>query len=123
MGIVDRSLSDCKVETISTDLRFVAAFTAALTAATAALRASGYRTATQAGHHVKTIDSLELTIHVNSKVLQRLKTFSNKRNKSIYDVAGSVSDQDLKEMAKLATDLHKQVASWLKEAHPELLKT
>lgn len=123
MGIVDRSLSDCKVETISTDLRFVAAFTAALTAATAALRASGYRTATQAGHHVKTIDSLELTINADSKVIQKLKTFSNKRNKSIYDVAGSVSDQDLKEMAKLAADLHKQVASRLKETHPDLLKS
>jgi hypothetical protein len=53
LGIVERSLGDSKVEAVSTDLRFVAAFDAALTVATIALRASGHRTVTQAGHHVK----------------------------------------------------------------------
>ena len=62
LGIVERSISDSKVEAVSTDLRFIAAFNAALSAATTALRASGHRTVTQAGHHVKTIESLELTL-------------------------------------------------------------
>ena len=53
LGIVDRSLADSKVEAVSTDLRFIAAFNAALCVATTALRASGLRTVTQAGHHVK----------------------------------------------------------------------
>jgi hypothetical protein len=57
LGIVERSLADSKVEAVSTDLRFIAAFNAALCAATTALPASGHRTATQAGHHVKTIES------------------------------------------------------------------
>src|SRR5207253_4905552 len=61
LGIVERSISDSKVEAVSTDLRFMAAFNAALSVATTALRASGHRTVTQAGHHVKTIESLELT--------------------------------------------------------------
>jgi len=56
LGIVDRSLADSKVEAVSTDLRFIAAFNAALVVATTALRASGLRTVTQAGHHVKTIE-------------------------------------------------------------------
>ena len=68
LSIVDRGLSDSKVQAVSTDLRFIAAFGAALTAATTALRACGYRTATQAGHHVKTIESLELTIKADSNV-------------------------------------------------------
>jgi hypothetical protein len=58
---VDRSLADSKVEAVSTDLRFIAAFNAALCVATTGLRASGLRAVTQAGHHVKTIESLELT--------------------------------------------------------------
>ena len=62
LGIVDRSLADSKVEAVSTDLRFIAAFNAALCVATTGLRASGLRTVTQAGHHVKTIESLELPI-------------------------------------------------------------
>jgi ppGpp synthetase/RelA/SpoT-type nucleotidyltranferase len=119
---VQRSLDDSKVEAISADLRFVASFTAALTAATIALRAAGYRTVTQTGHHTKIIESLELTLKADSKLIQKLKVFSNKRNKSIYDVAGVVSDQDLREITKLATELQSQVTVWLRKSHPELLK-
>jgi hypothetical protein len=122
LGIVDRSLADSKVEAVSGDLRFIAAFAAALTVATAALRASGHRTATQAGHHVKTIESLELTVKASPKLIQRLKTFNNKRNKSSYDVAGSVSDQELEAMVKLAIELRNSTVAWLQKVHPELLK-
>lgn len=44
LGIVTRALKDANVEAISDDLRFQAAFSAALTVANIALRASGYRT-------------------------------------------------------------------------------
>jgi len=76
LGIVERSLADSKVEAVSTDLRFIAAFSAALTLATTVLRASGHRTATQAGHHAKTIESLELTVKASPKLIQRFKTFN-----------------------------------------------
>jgi hypothetical protein len=122
LGIVDRSLTDSRVEAVSTDLRFIAAFNAALCAATTALRASGHRTATQAGHHVKIIESLELTIKANARLIQRFKTFNNKRNKSVYDVAGAVSDQELAAMIKLANELKDSTLSWLQKFHPELLK-
>ena len=68
LGIVEHSLADSKVEAVSTDLRFIAAFNASLCLATTALRTSGHRTATQTGHHVKTIESLELTIKATPKV-------------------------------------------------------
>lgn len=119
---MQRSLDDSRVEAISADLRFVASFTAALTAATIALRAAGYRTVTQTGHHTKMIESLELTIKADSRLVQKLKVFSNKRNKSIYDAAGAVSDQDLREITKLANELQSQVTAWLRKSHPELLK-
>jgi hypothetical protein len=107
---------------VSTDLRFIAAFNAALCVATTALRASGLRTVTQGGHHVKTIESLELTIKANPKVIQRFKTFNNKRNKSVYDVAGAVSDQELEAVVKLATELRDGTLTWLQKFHPDLLK-
>jgi hypothetical protein len=122
LGIVERSLADSRVEAVSTDLRFIAAFNGALTIATTALRASGHRTLTQAGHHVKTIESLELTIKANPKLIQRFKTFNNKRNKSVYDVAGAVSDQELEAVVKLATELRDSTLTWLQKFHPELLK-
>jgi hypothetical protein len=123
LGIVERSLADSRVEAVSTDLRFIAAFNAALCTATTALRASGHRTVTQAGHHVKTIESLELTVKLNPKLIQRFKTFNNKRNKSVYDVAGAVSDQELEAMVRLANELKDGTVAWLQEFHPELLKT
>jgi len=123
LGIVERSLADSKVEAVSTDLRFIAAFNAALCVATTALRASGHRTVTQAGHHVKTIESLEITINASTRLIQRFKTFNNKRNKSVYDVAGAVSDQELEAMVKLAIELKDSAIAWLQTSHPELLKS
>src|SRR5213082_3999984 len=115
LGIVERSLADSRVEAVSTDLRFIAAFNAALCTATTALRASGHRTVTQAGHHVKTIESLELTVKAGSKIIQRFKTFNNKRNKSVYDVAGALSDQDLKAMMALVHELKENTLIWLRK--------
>jgi hypothetical protein len=123
LSIVDRGLEDSKVAAISTDLRFIAAFNSALTAATIALRANGYRTSTQAGHHVKTIDSLELTIPEGHRFVQKLKVLNNKRNKSSYDVAGAVSDQDLRSVMQVAAELQADLQAWLRKEHPELLKT
>jgi hypothetical protein len=78
---------------------------------------------TQAGHHIKTIESLELTIEANPKLIQRFKIFNNKRNKSVYDVAGAVSDQELEAIVKLAIELRGSTLAWLRKTHPELLKT
>src|SRR5512140_3683042 len=70
-AIVDRDLKDANITAISDDRRFEAAFSAARTAANIALRASGYRTSTQAGHHIKTVESLELTLGADAKLIQR----------------------------------------------------
>lgn len=80
LTIVERDLKDANVAGLSEDRRFEAAFSAARTSANIALRASGYRTAVQAGHHLKTIESLELTIEADAKLIQRMKTLSKKRN-------------------------------------------
>lgn len=122
LSIVQRDLKDAKVEAISEDRRFEAAFNAARTAANAALRACGYRTSTQGGHHAKTIESLEFTIHGDSRLIQRLKVLSKKRNATSYDSAGNVSKQDLELAIKVAKELHAEVTTWLKKNHPDLVK-
>ncbi|MGA7948330.1 MAG: hypothetical protein WB991_24955, partial [Candidatus Sulfotelmatobacter sp.] len=63
----------------------------------------------------------ELTIKANPKVIERFKTFNSKRNKSVYDVAGAVSDQELEAMVKLAEELKNNTLAWLRNLHPELL--
>ncbi len=122
LTIVDRDLKDANVAAISEDRRFEAAFNAARTAANVALRASGYRTSTQAGHHIKTIESLEFTVKADSSLIQRMKTLSKKRNTTSYDSAGNVSKQELELVIKTAAELQREVVAWLEKNHPELLK-
>jgi hypothetical protein len=122
LAIVGRDLKDAGVAAISDDRRFEAAFSAARTAASIALRASGYRRVAQVGHRAKTIESLELTIKADSKMIQKLRIFSKKRNVTSYDSAGNVSKQELELVMKTAAELHSQVVAWLEKNHPHLLK-
>jgi hypothetical protein len=71
---------------------------------------------------VKAIESLEFTVKADPRLVQKLKMFNYKRNKSSYDMAGAVSDQELEAVVKLATELKNNVMKWLKEVHPELLE-
>jgi hypothetical protein len=123
LGIVSRDLHDARVEAISEDRRFEAAFNAARTAANVALRACGYRTATQLGHHLKTVETLELTIQGDRRLIQKLRVFSKKRNATSYDSAGNVSDQELEEVIRVADELQQSVTAWLRTNHPELTKS
>jgi hypothetical protein len=121
LRIVSRDLQDAIVEQISEDRRFEAAFSASRTAANVALRACGYRTAVQVGHHQKTIESLELTIQVDAKVIQKLRVFSKKRNATSYDSAGNVSEHELEQAIAVAIDLQQSVLVWLRENYPKLI--
>ena len=122
LAIVQRGISDSKVEAISLDLRFAAAFSAALSAATASLRASGYRTKTQVGHHMKTVECLEFTIGADQRLINRMKTLSKKRNITFYDTAGNISNEDLRLAQETAEELLRKVQEWIRKAHPALLK-
>ncbi len=122
LGIVKRDLGDARVKAISDDRRFDAAFSAARTAANIALRASGYRTATQLGHHQKTIESLELTVQAEPALIQKLKVFSKKRNATSYDITGNISKQELEQVLLVAEELRKRVMMWLEENHAGLLE-
>ncbi len=121
-GIVARALKDSKVDAISEDLRFQAAFNASLTAANIALRASGYRARVQTGHHQKVIESMEFTLRADPGLIQKLKAFSKKRNATSYDAAGGVSNQELEQAISVAEQLQQDVVIWLKKNHPEFME-
>lgn len=120
LAIVDRDLKDASVANVSEDRRFEAAFNAARTCATLALRASGYRTSTQAGHHIKTIESLALTMKADAKLVRRMKSLSQKRNATSYDSTGNVSAQELDLAIRTAEQLRRTVIAWLEQSHPDL---
>lgn len=123
LTIVECDMKDAHIAAISEDRRSEAAFNAARTAANIALRASGYRTTAQVRHHAKTIESLELTIKADSKMIQKMRTFSKKRNVTSYHSAGNVSKQELELAIRTARELHSQVIAWLEKNYSKPAKS
>jgi hypothetical protein len=122
LTIIARDLKGARVDAISEDRRFEAAFSAIRTAGNVALRACGDRIATLGGQHVKTLESLEFTIQADAKLIRKLKAFSQKRNATSYDSAGNVSREELASAIKAAAKLQIKVVAWLEKNHPELCK-
>jgi len=125
-SIVDRSLRDLKVEGISDDLRFQAAYNGILPLTNIALRANGFRVASGQGHHQRVIESLAYTLTsqdntAREKWVRKLKAHSQKRNAASYDVAGAVSPNDIAQIIRDLASLQEQVIDCLKQAHTELL--
>ncbi len=120
LGIADRDLKDCRAKGISADWRLNIAYNAALQTARAALAASGYR-ASGEGHHFRVIQSLDYTVGWDKKSVNRLDAFRKKRNISDYDMAGRVSEAEVKEMTELAKKLREDVETWLYSKYPELM--
>ncbi len=121
LDLVDRDLRECQVPGLSTDWRLNIAYNAALQAATAALAASGFR-ASRENKHYRVIQSLAYTIKADSNIIVELDQFRKKRNIDSYQVSGSVSMLEAKEMFFLANELRLKVEEWLRFEYPELLQ-
>jgi uncharacterized protein (UPF0332 family) len=121
--VVERSLKDASIEVISEDLRFIAAYNALLTASKIALRAAGYRTPNQAGHHILTFETLQYTIAADDAEIRKLKAFATQRGTATYDAAGSISAGQLRGAIRSAEELQQRVMAWLRAHHPELLQS
>jgi hypothetical protein len=72
-------------------------------------------------HHYRVIGSLAHTIGAKADLVNKLDKFRKKRNISDYEIAGAVSEGEAEEMFHLAKELRKEVETWLRKAHPELL--
>ncbi len=120
LNMADRDLAQCRTPNLSPDWQLNIAYNAALQAATAALAAAGYRASREA-HHYRVIQSLAHTIEADPGVINHLDKFRKKRNITEYERAGSVSEQEAKEMFALAKNLRDDVEKWFRSTHPELL--
>jgi uncharacterized protein (UPF0332 family) len=114
-----RNLADAKVEAISLETRFDAAYKAIMQVAMVALLANGYR-ADSRGHHQLMIQSLPLTIGLSKERMVVLDAMRRKRNAADY--LGSYVDQGSVEVCiAQASELLADVERWLGESRPELM--
>jgi hypothetical protein len=114
-----QDLEDSRVSGLSAGGRFNFAYNAALKTATAALAASGYR-ASRDQHHFRVIQSLRFTVGLDSSLIELLERCRKKRNISIYERPGTISDQEADEMTQLALKIQATTDKWLKERLPDL---
>lgn len=121
LSVVERDLNNGGLPRLSADWKLSIAYNAALQAATAALRASGYRVRRGQSHHHRAIQSLSHTIGAESSLVAQLDAFRKKRNEMGYERAGVVSNREAHEMAQLAQELKQRVEDWLREEHPDLM--
>lgn len=116
-----RNLVDARVLTISPETRFDAAYKAVMQSALAALMANGFRPDTnKPGHHMTVVQGLTLTIGLAPARIAVLDTLRRQRNLSDY-TGDDIDDSSAENCIAEAERLLKDVASWLKANHPELI--
>jgi len=120
LAVFDRDMADAEITNISTDRRFILAYSAVLTVGIIALAVSGYRAASE-GHHYWTIQSLAFTLGVDPNTAEKLNKFRRKRNIADYERIGMASEKEVGEMLDLAKRLRLDLTDWLKNNHPELI--
>ena len=120
IAIVDRDIREAQLQGLSADWRLNIAHNAVLQAANAALAASGYR-ASRDSHHYRIIQSLELTISLDSNTIDIINKLHKKRNMASYTSVDAVSEGEADEMLRLAKDIRQRVGQWLQDNKPELL--
>ena len=115
-----QDINDSRVPGLSSGRRFNFAYNAALKLATAALGAYGYR-ASRDQHHFRVIHSLLFTIEAERSLIDLLDRFRKKRNTSMYERSGTISEQEADEAVEVAVKLQGMIETWLQKNHPELL--
>ncbi len=115
-----RNLADARVETISIENRFDAAYKCVMQSALSALMANGFRPDTKVpGHHQTVIQSLPKTIGLSGPRVAVLDTLRNKRNLSDY-TGKQIDAASLATCIGEAERLLGEVTAWLVANHPEL---
>ena len=120
-AVASRELSDATVSGLSPDGSLEHSYVAALTLATIVVRAHGERVQGP-DHHRQTFERLaQLADGQWAGVADYLQHSRRRRNTSVYDVAGSVSKAEAKDLVSAARTLETEIRAWLKSSWPELL--
>lgn len=122
LNAAERNILDSKVNVVSPENRFDAAYKAIMQIANAALQANGYRTLTsKPGHHYTMIQVLPQTIGIDTETVIILDTMRKQRNTADY-CGDIVPESTVKECIHQAENLLKNFKTWLITNQPECLK-
>ena len=122
LAAAERNLADARLQALSAENRFDAAYKAILQCAMVALRANGFRTLTsQPGHHQTALQSLPLTIGLERDRMILLDALRKQRNLADYE-GDPVTAQTVAEGVAQAERLLADLRKWLEAKKPELVR-
>ena len=115
-----RNIADARIEEVSLDTRFDAAYKAIMQCAMVALWVNRYRTsASQPGHHQTAIQALPLTLGIEHSTVIVLDALRKQRNVSDYE-GDPIGEQVLVECIRQAAQLYTVVKNWIATNRPDL---
>lgn len=121
LAAAERNLADARVDDISDETRFDAAYKAIMQCGLVGLHANGYRPATSTpGHHQTIIQTLSQTLGVAREDWIVLDALRRKRN--VADYSGDlVEPEAVAECIARAAAALEQTRAWLEKHRPDLL--
>jgi hypothetical protein len=122
LSVIERDIEASADPNLNSDWRFAIAYKAALQCAGTALKAAGFDVAKGTGSHVRTIQSLQLTLGDDGKKIGVLIDYRKKRAEGVYQTVGIASDAEVEQIRALACDLRDELVAWLHDNHPQLMK-
>lgn len=121
LAAIRRGIADAKVEAISEETRFDAAYRAIMNCAMLALWANGFRPSRSApGHHQTMIQTLVTSAGLERSEVQLLDTFRIKRNAIDY-TGEMIDDASLDECILASERLLAFMLEWLKNNRSDLI--
>jgi hypothetical protein len=121
LNAAQRNLNDSRVQAVSPETRFDAAYKAIMQVALASLMAHGFRPDTnKPGHHMTVLQSLPTTIGLPAERMIVLDTLRRKRNLADY-TGEDIDDGSAERCAQEARQLLEDVEGWLAAFRPHLI--
>lgn len=119
-NLAQRDIADASVKDVSADRRFATAYEAALNLATITLHCKGYETHGY-GHHLNTFEALRETMGQEGETFaDYFDVCRTKRGATIYDRAGAISEQEVRELLREVRIFKERVKAWLEKNYPHL---
>lgn len=120
MRIAEAGLADARVEAVTLDRRFCAAYDAARALADLVLACAGYRTM-GAGRHVTVFEALPMAMgEERAELSGYLSICRARRNVAEYERVGEIMADEVSELIECVEAFRGEVLEWLRERHPSL---
>jgi hypothetical protein len=120
-GVARRELADAAIGGLSPDGSFEHAYVAALTSATILIRAHGDRIHGAEHHRLSFVRLGELAGGRWANAANYFQHCRVRRNRSMYDLAGSISSTEARELRVQAERLLAEVSDWIRTERPTLV--